>query len=80
MTYSVYFFEILAIVIFSVISANITGLENSKSLQMYVQDKKQDCEKILYELDQVEGIELQDETYDDSLQVIIHSYIHGVRQ
>mmetsp|Transcript_6488 Transcript_6488/g.5791 ORF Transcript_6488/g.5791 Transcript_6488/m.5791 type:complete len:331 (-) Transcript_6488:861-1853(-) len=72
------FQQFLAIVIFSIISANILSMEYEKPLKHFIEKKQNDIKNMLYQLDQVEGIFISNELYDSSHNYIKHSYTHGV--
>eukprot|EP00350_Pseudokeronopsis_sp_OXSARD2_P012241 CAMPEP_0170565778 /NCGR_PEP_ID=MMETSP0211-20121228/79406_1 /TAXON_ID=311385 /ORGANISM="Pseudokeronopsis sp., Strain OXSARD2" /LENGTH=179 /DNA_ID=CAMNT_0010886743 /DNA_START=872 /DNA_END=1411 /DNA_ORIENTATION=- len=77
MTYSV-FQEFSSIILFSIISANIISIQFVKSVKTYIEEKENQAKNILYTLDQMEGIEFDDEIYDSTIKYFKDSYLHGV--
>lgn len=47
-------------------------------MKEFVKDKNDEIRGILYEIDQMKGVELDDCTYDSAIKYINHAYIHGV--
>lgn len=75
------FLEFTAICIFSIITGNITSLHSKAKLSDVIKQKQEEIKLYLYGIDKVEvKQELNAAIYDQSIEYMKVSYLHGVDQ
>lgn len=67
-----------AIIIFSVINANILSLKLPQSMKEFTKQREQHIIKILYQMDQLKDVYFDNIIYDSSVKYIIDASTYGV--